>query len=141
MAAEIADRRHGPLLHSSSTMKTAVVLLAVLSTAAAVPFGFFRPGGYNQGGSATGSAAGNVVSGSSSGPYQNSQITQVSAQAQGSVRGNGYSNNQATASNIGISSPFGNQQFSNTNAVSNQGSFGGGFNRPYRRNHFGNFYG
>ena len=67
-------------------MKTAVVLLAVLSAASAVPFGFYRPRGFGQGGAATGGAAGNVVSGSSFGPYQSSDITQVSAQAHVSAR-------------------------------------------------------
>lgn len=56
-------------------MKTVSVILCVVAAAAAVPLNF------NQGGTATGSAAGNVVSGTTNTGGQSSQITQVSASA------------------------------------------------------------
>ena len=53
------------------------LLLVVASVASAVPFGIY-PGG----GSAYGQAGSNLVTGSSYGPYQGSQITSLSSHAQ-----------------------------------------------------------
>ncbi|KAF0309090.1 hypothetical protein FJT64_002104 [Amphibalanus amphitrite] len=108
-------------------MRAALVLCCLLAAAAAAPQ-FFRPGQFqfNRPGQATGSAAGNVVSGTSSGPGGTSTVTQVSAEAGGSVRGPGASStNSASASNVNAQTPFGNFQQSNTNANSNQSSGGG----------------
>ncbi|XP_037074580.1 uncharacterized protein LOC119095834 [Pollicipes pollicipes] len=118
-------------------MKTFAIVLCLVAGAAALPRGFYSGGLFGQGGQATGNAAGNVVSGVSGGPFQNSRITQVSATASGSARGNARSTNSASATNFGSSGLFGNQQFSNTNAVSNQQSFGGGFGGYQRPAGFG----
>ena len=62
------------------TIAAIVAALCALSVSSAAPFGFLG-GLLGQNSQATGGAAGNVVTGSSSGPYQNSEIVQVSAQA------------------------------------------------------------
>ncbi|XP_037074568.1 secreted protein C-like [Pollicipes pollicipes] len=114
-------------------MKTVAMLFCLVAGAVALPQGFFPGGLFSQNGQATGSAAGNVVSGVSGGPFQNSRITQVSATASGSASGNAVSSNVASASNVASSGLFGNQEFSNTNAVSNQQTFGGGLSGSYQR--------
>ena len=57
-------------------MKWVLVPLCVLSVSSAVLGGLLRTDSQ-----ATGTASGNVVTGSSGGPLQNSEIVQVSAQA------------------------------------------------------------
>ncbi|XP_037074573.1 secreted protein C-like [Pollicipes pollicipes] len=114
-------------------MKTVAMLFCLVAGAVALPQGFFPGGLFSQNGQATGSAAGNVVSGVSSGPFQSSRITQISATASGSASGNAVSSNSASASNAVSSGLFGNQEFSNTNAVSNQQTFGGGLSGSYQR--------
>jgi len=138
-------------------MNTITVLFCLVSAAAAMPGwgrrqNFGGQGGYNQGSNfnggyrqpstATGSATGNVVSGTSSNGYgQTSRITQLSAHAQGSTSGNGISNNHASASNFGSSGPHGNQDFSNTNAVSKQQTFDSGFGSGFGSGNVGGFGG
>ena len=65
----------------------AVGVLCVLSVGAAVPLDFLG-GVLSANSQASGSAAGNVATGSSGGPYQNTEIVQVSAQAGVRVREN-----------------------------------------------------
>jgi len=111
-------------------MKTFTILLCAIAAAAVAP----------QGSSATGNAAGNVVTGTTNNGGQTSRITQVSATAGGSASGNSISTNSASASNIGTSGVFGGgQDISQTNAVSNQQTFGSNLFSGIQQPAFPNF--
>jgi len=111
-------------------MKTFAILLCAIAAVAGAP----------QGSSATGNAAGNVVTGTTNNGGQTSRITQVSATAGGSASGNSISTNSASASNIGTSGVFGGgQDISQTNAVSNQQTFGSNLFSGIQQPAFPNF--
>ncbi|XP_037074057.1 dermokine-like [Pollicipes pollicipes] len=110
-------------------MKTATILLCLVAVAAGVPV----PAWWNQrGGSASGGANANVVSGFTSGNQGSSRITSVGASAGGSASNGGSSYNRGSASQSSSSGFFGNSQRADTSAQSNQYT-----NNRYSYNRFG----
>ncbi|XP_037074575.1 uncharacterized protein LOC119095987 [Pollicipes pollicipes] len=111
-------------------MRSAVAVLLLVALASGRPqfggFSRFPPQQFHRPPShATGGASSNIVSGVSTGPHQGASITQLSASAGGTASGNAVSSNSASATNLAGSGIFGQQQFSNTNANSNQQTFNG----------------